>query len=498
MVSESNPTVLRPITSDEFLPPISRWTTLGGFFLVGTCGVAVALAAFTKYNITVKAPATIRPVGELRLVQAATQGTVKSIEVKENQPVKQGDSIARIDDSRLQTQKSQLQSNLNQNQQQLRQIDAQIIALDRQITAERDRTQRTIASAKAELNHSQRDYRDQQITSQTQVQEAEANLTQAQEDLQRQQAQLQSAQANLKSTEAALNAAKARRDRYKPIAELGALSQDQFQEAQLSVTQQEQALEAQKATVAAQKQDIERLAAAVDAAQARLEGALAALNPSNATVAIAQEKIAQERATGEASLSRLNQEREQLIQRRVELQNQLNRDRNELKQVETELTGTVIRASASGIIQQLNLRNTEQVVNSGEAIAQIAPSEASLVIKALVPSQDIGQVDIGQRVQMRVSACPYPDYGTLPGIVSTLSPDAISRQQDGANTSVNRNIKTANPVYNVTIRPEHLQLNSSGKSCPIQLGMEGRADIITTEETVLTFILRKARLLTDL
>lgn len=52
----------------------------------------------------------------------------------------------------------------------------------------------------------------------------------------------------------------------------------------------------------------------------------------------------------------------------MELQNQLNRDRNELKQVETELTGTVIHASASGIIQQLNLRNTEQVVNSGEPI----------------------------------------------------------------------------------------------------------------------------------
>ncbi len=493
MISESNPTVLRPIQSDEFLPSISRWTTLGGFFLVGTCGVAVALAAFTKYNITVKAPATIRPAGELRLVQAATQGTVKSIEVKENQPVKQGDSIATIDDSRLQTQKSQLQSNLNQNQQQLRQIDAQIIALDRQITAERDRTQRTIASAKAELNHSQRDYRDQQITSQTQVQEAEANLTQAQEDLQRQQAQLQSAQANLKSTEAALNAAKARRDRYKPIAESGALSQDQFQEAQLSVTQQEQALEAQKATVEAQKQDIERLAAAVDAAQARLEGALVHLNPSNATVAIAQEKIAQERATGEASLSRLNQEREQLIQRRVELLNQLNRDRNELKQVETELTGTVIRASASGIIQQLNLRNTEQVVNSGDAIAQIAPTEAPLVIKAQVPSQDIGKVETGQRVQMRVSACSYPDYGTLPGTVRTISPDAISPQQNNVNTT-----NTASPAYDVTIQPERLQLNSNGQNCLIQSGMEGRADIITTEETVLTFILRKARLLTDL
>lgn len=361
-----------------------------------------------------------------------------------------------------------------------------------------DRTQRTIASAKAELNHTQRDYRDRQITTQTSVQEAEANLNQAKEDLQRQQAQLKSAQANLKSTEAALNAAKARRDRYKPIAELGALSEDQFQEAQLSVTQQEQALEAQKATVEAQKQDIERFASAVDAAQARLAGALVHLNPSNATVAIALEKIAQERATGEASLSRLNQEHSQLIQRQVELQNQLNRDRNELKQVETELTGTVIRASASGIIQQLNLRNREQVVNSGEAIAQIAPSEAPLVIKALVPSQDIGKVKTGQRVQMRVSACSYPDYGTLPGTVSTISPDAIAPHSNGVNTSVGSNTNTASPAYDVTIEPERFQLNSTGQNCPIQSGMEGRADIITTEETVLTFILTKARLLTDL
>lgn len=177
----------------------------------------------------------------------------------------------------------------------------------------------------------------------------------------------------------------------------------------------------------------------------------------------------------------------------MELLNQLNRDRNELKQVETELTGTVIRASASGIIQQLNLRNTEQVVNSGDAIAQIAPTEAPLVIKAQIHSQDIGKVETGQRVQMRVSACSYPDYGTLPGTVSAISPDAISPQQNGVNTT-----NTASPAYDVTILPERLQLNSNGQNCLIQSGMEGRADIITTEETVLSFILRKARLLTDL
>ncbi len=52
--------------------------------------------------------------------------------------------------------------------------------------------------------------------------------------------------------------------------------------------------------------------------------------------------------------------------------------------------------------------------------------------------------------------------------------------------------------YEVTIEPDSLSLGKGDRQCTLQLGMEGRADIITREETVLKFLLRKARLLTDL
>ncbi len=490
---------LTPIQSDEFLPPVSAWMTLGGLFLVGTCGVAIALAAFTPYKVTVKAPATIRPVGELRLVQSPIQGAIKSIVITENQSVQEGEIIAKVDDSRLKTKKSQLQNNLTQNKQQVQQIESQIIALDRQMTAEKDRSQRAIASAQAELKETQRDYQDKQITTTSQVQEAEANLKQAQEELQKAQALLTSAQAEQKATEAALKAAIAKRDRYQPIAEQGALSQDQYQEARIAVIQQEQALVAKKATVEAQQQDIQRLSSAVKAAEARLNGALAPLNPSNAKVVMTQEKIAQERANRNVSVSRLSQEREQLIQQRWEMQKQINQDRDELQQIKTEVGDTVIRAPVSGIIQQLNLRNLGQMVNIGEEIAQIASSEESLIIKALVSPQDIAKVEVGQQVQMRVSACPYPDYGTLLGTVKTISPDVIITQPENAKATTNKhsNSNKQKSNYNVTIQQKNLELSFQSRSCAIQSGMEGRADIITQQETVLTFILRKARLLTN-
>ena len=146
------------------------------------------------------------------------------------------------------------------------------------------------------------------------------------------------------------------------------------------------------------------------------------------------------------------------------------------------------------------MRNSGQTVTLGEEIAQIAPLSNSLVIKALVPAQDIDKVEIDQQVQMKVSACPYPDYGTLKGVVSDIAPDSIAPQGNSAssNSSTTSSPNLEAGFYEVTIKPESLALVKGKNQCKLQLGMEGRADIIAQEETVLKFLLRKARLLADL
>jgi HlyD family secretion protein len=122
------------------------------------------------------------------------------------------------------------------------------------------------------------------------------------------------------------------------------------------------------------------------------------------------------------------------------------------------------------------------------------------MIKALVAAQDIGKVQLCEqeklldckegKVQLRFSAYPYPDYGTLKGAVRAIAPDAITSQSSGGAASA--------PYYEVTIQPERPYLVRSDHQYPIKPGMEVTADIISREETILTFILRKARLLTHL
>ena len=429
------PDQLHFVQEDEFLPSISPWISMGGMVLVFVFGAAVAVSSVLKFSVTVKAPAAIRPAGGLSVVQSGIEGTVTHINVEENQAVKKGDLFARLDDSRIQTRKSQLQGDIQWNSLQRTQISAQLRALENQITAESRLVRRSIAAAEANLTQNRRRFQDLKISTEADLEEAQAGYNLAAEEYQR----------------------------FKELEESGAIAKLQVKEKEASLL----------------------------AASAKIKRLKAALNPTDANIDQATEQIAQEKAKGNVSIASLGQQREQLLQTRIQAQNELQRSQKELKQLNNELQATKIKAPIDGTVLQLNLRNAGQVVQPGAPIAQIAPRNAPLIIKAKVGAQDINQVKTGQAVQMRVSACPYTDYGTLKGTVKNVSPDAIPVSEAGTPTS-------ASPTfYAVTIQPRTLYMGNQKRWCRLQFGMEGRADIVSRQETVLQFVLKKARLMSN-
>jgi HlyD family secretion protein len=491
LVQESSP--------EEFLPAIGRWVKIGGVVLVGIFGAATALTTVLKYKVTVQAPAAIRPVGELRLVQSPIEGAVLTIPVQENQTVRAGDIIATIQDlrqqSKLKTKRSQLSGDIEKGKQQIAGIDAQILALDRQQAAETEQSERAIASIQAELNRAQRDYRDKQITTQTEVNEAEANLQTAQREREAAEVELQVAAANLKSIEQGYNVAQTRFYRYQTYP--GAISKNQLEEAQAAAEQQKYAIDAQIATIAKQKRLVARLAAQAQASQARLERTQAALNPSGAELELIQQKIKRERANAKTAIARLQQEREKLRQQQIEIGNQIATNQKEIAQLDTELKPMPIRAPIAGTLQELAVRNPLQILHPGDRVAHIVPEHAPLQIKATVSAGDIDNVKVGQMVQMRVSACPYTDRGVLGGQVTHVAADARTSESKASENAPQQAVNKANGIYEVTIQPNALTLGKGATKCHLKAGMEGRADIISKEETVFQFMLRKARLLVD-
>lgn len=452
--------------NDELLPPISRWTSLAGIFLISTVASGIALSSWIKYNVTVKTVGTVRPTGEVRLVQPQMEGTVKTILVKENQPVKIGDVIANLDNEQLLIKKSQLQGNIQQGGLQLIQIDAQIQNLDNQMSAEKKVIETVIATAKVDLARNQREYQERKVNTNSDFLASEASLQKAKTDLQKAQADLEFAKLD--------------RDRYEQLSKIGAIGRRELEQKQLVVQQTQLRLQAEQKSF--------------EIAKIKLQSAKAAVNPTPATVMMAQERIAQETAKGEANIASLNKEKQALLERRVQLQAQINQSQKELEQLENQIRKSSIFATSNGIILKLNLRNPGQVVRASESIAEIVPDYAALVIKAMIPKNEIKKVAVGQKVQLRVDACPYPDYGTLNGVVNNISPDVITTQNKNQGIASSNNLS----FFEATIQPETLEFGNTIRQCHIQAGMEVKADIISREETALQFMLRKARLITDL
>ncbi|MFN9923074.1 MAG: HlyD family secretion protein, partial [Cyanobacteriota bacterium] len=55
----------------------------------------------------------------------------------------------------------------------------------------------------------------------------------------------------------------------------------------------------------------------------------------------------------------------------------------------------------------------------------------------------------------------------------------------------------ASNLYEVTLKPATIEMRSGSRRCEVKLGMQLQADIITRQESLLSFVLRKTRLLLD-
>jgi HlyD family secretion protein len=297
MLRQLNPSLLPQVQSDELLPRIDPLVTFGGLFVVGTVFTAINLATVIKYDVTVRANATVRPSGDLRLVQAAEAGTIKNILVKPNQIVRKGDVIAIIDDSQLQTRKQQFQGLTQQIKKEQSNLSVQIEQLDSQIAYEKLSIEQAVAIAKDDYNRIVRDFRNEQIAIISNVEEAQAELIYAQEALKR----------------------------YQLLAETGVITE-------LQIAERKQAFYT---------------------AKAKLTRAMAEMNPTNATIAIAKGKIAQEQEKGKANIIALKKQRQEIIRTQFELQKQIGTNAKEIQQIDTQLQKMTIRSPVSGTMEEI-------------------------------------------------------------------------------------------------------------------------------------------------
>lgn len=198
------------------------------------------------------------------------------------------------------------------------------------------------------------------------------------------------------------------------------------------------------------------------------------------------------RASMAQAIKGLETTRSQARTREAELQKELATLLRSSQEGQRNLSNAVVRAPVKGIVFQLQVQNPQQTIASGQSLATITPSSVERLVKVEVRGEDVDQVRTGQRAELRIAGCPYPDYGTVAARVISVSPDALPMRQGQEGTE---GPTQASDLFEVTLKPSRIFLKSRSQRCEVKLGMRLQADIITRQETILRFVLRKTRML---
>jgi hemolysin D len=160
-----------------------------------------------------------------------------------------------------------------------------------------------------------------------------------------------------------------------------------------------------------------------------------------------------------------------------------------------------LRSPVDGVVQSVNVTTVGQVVTPAQSLVTIVPDGTPLIIEATVSNNDIGYIKVGQPVQVKVDTFPFEQYGTLPGTLVWISPDAedksaISRDIDARTGAIGESPPQAQErdphagfVYKVHIRTARAQFIVNGQPRSVEPGMTVQADILTGRRRVIEFFL---------
>jgi HlyD family secretion protein len=181
--------------------------------------------------------------------------------------------------------------------------------------------------------------------------------------------------------------------------------------------------------------------------------------------------------------------RAELLRERVDAAATVQRLEQEGQKSELRSQLMEVRAPHEGIVKDLVVNALGAVVQAGSALLQVVPTGDLLRAEALLANEDIGFVEVGQPVKMKLAAYPFQKFGMLEGRVVQISADAIA-QSEAARTSGISPIAAPAQTYRAVIELAEQGLRlPSGRYLDIAPGMVLTAEIHQGQRTVMEYLL---------
>lgn len=150
------------------------------------------------------------------------------------------------------------------------------------------------------------------------------------------------------------------------------------------------------------------------------------------------------------------------------------------------LRRTVLTAPVAGQVNRVLVATVGGSIRPGEPLVEVVPAGDTLVIEAKVSPADIAFIHLRQQANIKISAYDYSIYGTLPGIVENIAPDAVTDERTGTSHFI------------IRVRADAAALTGpDGARLPIGAGMTADVDVLGRERSVLSYLLTPVTRLRD-
>lgn len=148
-----------------------------------------------------------------------------------------------------------------------------------------------------------------------------------------------------------------------------------------------------------------------------------------------------------------------------------------IRQVKDRVSRLVVRSPSTGWVQEVMPTGIGETLAPGDPVVVIVPNDATLVADVRLNPDDVGHIAVGDTAEINVTTFDEAVFGTLNGIVQSVSPTTFPDQDRG-------------PFFSVRVSLAETTLQSAGGDVSLSTGMLVRAEILSGERSILRYLFK--------
>jgi adhesin transport system membrane fusion protein len=194
----------------------------------------------------------------------------------------------------------------------------------------------------------------------------------------------------------------------------------------------------------------------------------------------------QEKITGlNAELSSAQQERKdqedkfrsQALGELNAVETDISRLGENLKSIGDRVSRAELKSPVDGIVNRIALKTIGGVIEPAQQLVEIVPVDQNLKIIARVQPSDIAFLQVGQNVNVKITAYDPQRYGHLTGRLNRIGANSVADKEDRT-------------FFEIEVSTDKSHLGSDTNPLPITPGMVASVEVVTGKRTILDYLFK--------